>query len=104
MGASGAAETEWRADTSVVCKTAAGADGSVSVQMSVGEVGGSLSAGATYDAGAGSGVSFGNTWTSGGGIMSVRGGGFGTSRCGGDRVLRRNIGGRVVQMGCRGGV
>ena len=80
MGASGAAGTEWRADTSVVCKSGAGVDGSVSVQMSVGEVGGSLSAGATYDAGAVSGLSFGNTWTSGGGSMSVSGAGFGTSR------------------------
>ena len=80
MGASGAAGTEWRADTSVVCKWTAGVDGSLSVRMSVGELVGSLSAGATYDAGAGSGVSSGNTWTSGGGSMSVSGGGFGTSR------------------------
>ena len=80
------------ADTSVVCKAASGADGSLLVQMSVGELGGSLSAGATYDGGAVSSVSFGNTWTSGLGSVSVRGAGFGTSRWGGEVVRRREMG------------
>ena len=75
--------TEWRADTSVVCKAAAGVEGSVTVQMSAGERGGSVSAGWTYDVGMVSGVVGWNMGTTGGGSVSVSGAGFGMSRCAG---------------------
>ena len=80
MGWTGAMGTEWKSDTSVVCKAAAGVEGSLTVQMSVGERGGSLSAGSTYDVGMVSGVAGWNTGATGGGSVSVSGAGFGMSR------------------------
>ena len=80
VGATGAAATDWRSDTSVVCKVAAGGDGSMTVGMSVGERGGSLSGGATYDTGVGWGAGVSNGGTTGGGSATVSGADFGTSR------------------------
>ena len=80
IGATGAAGTEWTSDTSVVCGMGAGWEGSLTVAMSGGGRAGSLTEGATYDVGTGTGVSVWNEGRTGGGRLSVRGAGFGTSR------------------------
>lgn len=80
VGQSEVVETEWLSDTSVVCKVGAGMEGSLAVVMSVGEVAGSMSAGASYDVSVLCVVSARNKGTTGGASMSVSGAGLGTRR------------------------
>ena len=80
VGQSEVVATEWRSDTSMVCKVGAGMEGSLAVVMSLGEVAGSMSAGASYDVAVLSLGAVRNKGTTGGGSMSVSGAGFGTSR------------------------
>ena len=80
VGQSGVVETEWTSDTSVVCKVGAGMDGSLAVVMSLGEVAGSMSAGASYDVAVVSLGAVRNKGTTGGARMSVSGASFGTRR------------------------
>ena len=80
VGQSEVVETEWTSDTSVVCKVGAGMEGSLAVVMSIGEVAGSMSAGASYDVAVLSLGAVRNKGTTGGASMSMSGAGFGTSR------------------------
>ena len=80
VGRSGAEETGWVSDTSVVCKVAGGTEGSLVVAMSVGERVGSTTEGSSYDVGSVSSLSGGNEATTGGGRVSVMGGSFGSAR------------------------
>ncbi len=80
VGRSGAEGTEWVSETSMVCKVAAGVEGSLSVVATSGVVAGSMTSGMSYD---GSGVSGSVVWnvrSSGGASTTVIGGGFGTRR------------------------
>ena len=80
FGATATTGTAWTAETSVLCKVAAGADGSILVQISVGSLDGSWTDGATYDIGIGSDAMLRNTGKTSGGSLSVSGAGFGMSR------------------------
>ena len=80
MGKTGAEGTEWVSDTTLVCKVAGGAEGSLMVVMSVGERSGSTTEGSSYDVGSVSSLSGGNEATTGGGRVSVMGGSFGSAR------------------------
>ena len=80
VGGTGAAGTAWTSETSVACSVGAGWEGSLTVAMSGGGRAGSMTEGATYDVGTGTGGMVGNEGRTGGGIVSVRGAGFGTSR------------------------
>ena len=80
MGKTGAEGTEWVSDTTLVCKVAGGAEGSLMVVMSVGERSGSTTEGSSYDVGTGSSWRAGNVAMSGGGSVSMMGGSFGSVR------------------------
>ena len=80
LGQTGAQATSWTSDTLVVCKAAAGVGQSLVVAMTAGEVSGSMSMSASYDASSVSSVAPVNVWTSGGGSVTVAGADFGTSR------------------------
>jgi len=80
VGRTAAAETEWTSDTSVVCKVVSGVEGSLAVVMSIGELAGSVSVGASYDVAGASSAMMMNKGTTGGGSMSVSGASFGTRR------------------------
>ena len=80
VGKTGALETEWVSDTTVVCKVGGGTEGSLMVVTSVGERGGSWTEASSYDVGTGSSWSAGNVAMSGGGSVSMMGGSFGSVR------------------------
>ena len=80
VGKTGAVETAWVSDTTVVCKVGGGTEGSLMVVMSVGERGGSSTEASSYDVGTGSSWRAGNVAMSGGGSVSVMGGSFGSVR------------------------
>ena len=73
-------DTEWTSDTSVACKVGSGVEGSLGVVMSLGEVSGSMSTGASYDMAVASSAVMPNKGTTGGGSVSVSGSSFGTRR------------------------
>ena len=80
VGKTGAVETEWVSDTTVVCKVGGGTEGSLMVVMSVGERGGSSTEASSYDVGTGSSWRAGNEATTGGASVSLMGAGFGRVR------------------------
>ena len=80
VGQSEVVATEWESDTSVVCKVVSGLEGSLAVVMSIGELAGSMSVGASYDVAGASSAMMMNKGTTGGGSMSVSGASFGTRR------------------------
>ena len=80
VGRSGAEVSEWMSDTSMVCKVAAGVEGSVSVVATSGLASGSYTSGASYDA-SGLSTSLGvNVRSSGGLSTTLSGSSFGTRR------------------------
>ena len=80
VGKTGAEGTEWVSDTTLVCKVAGGAEGSLMVVMSVGERSGSTTEASSYDVGTGSSWRAGNEATTGGASVSLMGAGFGRVR------------------------
>ena len=80
VGRSVSEGTEWVSDTWVVCKVAAGTEGSLFVVATSGVLAGSLTSGMSYDASAVSSVVGLNAGSSGGGSLSVSGWGFGSRR------------------------
>ena len=80
VGRSGSEGSDWVSETSIICKAAAGVEGSLSVVATSGVVAGSMTSGMSYD---GSGVSGSVVWnvrSSGGVSTTLIGGGFGTRR------------------------
>ncbi len=81
MGRTGAQATEWVSDTSLICKVAAGVEGSMRLAVSSSLLVGTETEGMSYD---GSMVSaaagYANLGTMGGGSTTVSGGSFGTRR------------------------
>ena len=73
--------TEWVSDTSVVCKTSGGVDGSMVLAVTAGGRGGSLTESLSFDGRMSSSVAGTNEGGTGGGSVSVSGADFGTSRC-----------------------
>ena len=80
VGQSGAQATEWVSDSSVVCKVAAGALGSLVVAATAGLDVGSVSEGMSYSGVAVSEAVRANVMTSGGESVTVAGAGLGTAR------------------------
>ena len=80
VGRSGAEGTEWVSETSIVCKAAAGVEGSLSVVATSGVLTGSWTSGVSYDGSVVSGSVGVNVRSSGGLSTTVIGGGFGTRR------------------------
>ena len=80
VGQTGVQGTEWASDTSVMCKVAAGVEGSVRVVVTSGEESGTGTDAASYDGGAVSTLRAANEGTTGGGSMTVSGASFGTRR------------------------
>ena len=80
VGRSGAEASEWTSETSMVCKVAAGVEGSLSVVATSGLAAGSFTSGTSYDVN-GMSTSVGvNVRSSGGVSTTVSGSGFGTRR------------------------
>ena len=80
VGRSGAEGTDWASETSLVCKAAAGVEGSLSVVATSGVVAGSRTSGMSYDGSSVCAWSAANTRSGGGMSTTVIGGGFGTRR------------------------
>ena len=80
VGRSGVEGTDWASETSLVCKAAAGVEGSVSVVATSGVVAGSRTSGMSYDGSSVCAWSAANTRSGGGMSTTVIGGGFGTRR------------------------
>ena len=76
----GAEGTEWVSDTTLVCKMAGGAEGSLMVVMSAGKRSGSTTEASSYDVGTGSSGGGGNEATTGAASVSVMGASFGSVR------------------------
>ena len=80
VGQTGVQATEWASDTSVMCKVAAGVEGSVRVVVTSGEVPGTGTDAGSYDGSSVSTLRAANEGTTGGGSMTVGGASFGTRR------------------------
>ena len=80
VGRSVAEGSDWVSDTSMVCKVAAGVEGSLTVVATSGLVSGSLTFGRSYDGVVLSGSLAANVRSSGGLSTTVVGRGFGTVR------------------------
>ncbi len=80
FGGTGAQATEWVSDSSVVCKEAAGAAGSLAVAATAGADVGSISEAVSYSGGSVSSVVRVNAGTTGGESVTVVGAGLGSSR------------------------
>ena len=80
-GRSGAQATEWVSDTSTVCKTSSGVDGSMTLTVTAGGRGGSLTESLSMDGSMASSVAGTNEGSTGGGSLTVSGADLGTSRC-----------------------
>ncbi len=80
VGRSGAEGSDWVSETSIVCKAAAGVEGSLSVVATSGVVAGSMTSGMSYDGSSVCVSSAANTRGGGGLSTTVIGGGFGTRR------------------------
>ena len=79
-GQSGMEATAWVSDTSAVCKTSGGVDGSMVLAVTAGGQGGSLTESVSFDGRTVSSVTGTNEGSTGGGIVSVSGADFGASR------------------------
>ena len=73
--------TAWVSDTSVVCKTSGGVDGSMVLAVTAEGRGGSLTESLSFDGRMASSVAGTNEGATGGGSLTVSGADFGTSRC-----------------------
>ena len=80
VGLSGSQATSWVSDTWVVCKTAAGVDGTMRLSMTTGERVGSATEAASYDLSSLSSVVSVNEGTTAGGSLTVIGADLGASR------------------------
>ena len=80
VGRSGVEGTAWVSETSMVCKAAAGVEGSLAVVATSGVVTGSWTSGVSYDGSSVSGSVGVNVRSSGELSTTVIGGGFGTRR------------------------
>ena len=80
-GRSGVQATEWVSDTSTVCKTSGGVDGSMVLAVTAGGRGGSLTESLSFDGSMTSSVAGTNEGRTGGGSLTVSGADFGTCRC-----------------------
>ena len=80
VGRSGAEGSDWVSETSIVCKAAAGVEGSLSVVATSGVVAGSMTSGMSYDGSSVCVSSAANTRSGASLSTTVIGGGFGTRR------------------------
>ena len=74
--------TVWVSDTSAVCKTSGGVDGSMVLAVTAGGRGGSFTESVSFDGSMASSVAGTNEGGTGGGSLTVSGADFGTSRWG----------------------
>ena len=72
--------TVWVSDTSTVCKTSGGVDGSMALAVTAGGRVGSMSESVSFDSSVASSVAGTNEGGTGGGSVTVSGADFGTSR------------------------
>ena len=79
-GQSGMQATVWVSDTSAVCKTSSGVDGSMVLAVTAGGRGGSLTESVSFDGSMASSVAGTNEGSKRGGSLSVSGAAFGASR------------------------
>ena len=80
-GRTGAAATMWMSETSVLCTVGGGAQRSLVLSVTVGDVAGSVSRLVSYDVSVASSVGRSNVGSSGSVVLTLGGADVGTSRC-----------------------